>query len=678
MALQVEQLVYTSFPETGFQGVAGPQIPDHIQQNFAEVIVNQYWDAYSPPSVGYRAAYLQQLSSQDCLFGWLYNGGSDDLGRNGVPYFVCYYLSDTLDDAVLKLLFDCLERGPLSMPQSPTMPSTLETILIPDPCHYSPAQPGVTIPSGTRARCRLLLDQQQLLDFCIQEEPRPVEGSTASQSLPSPLVPFPKSAQSQQEAAPLAISAHKIALLIGVSTYGVGLHPLPSAVKDVDAMREVLEGAGGFDQVLTLLNPEPQAMAEAIEALFLDRSPEDFVLLYFSGYVGVLDAQGKVGLTTCCSRRGPQGYVVRSTVVTAEFINDVMRESASQHQALIFDGCFNADERANIRLSPQLRGTRRAVLLSSADLPREPQSTYTFFLVEGLKTGVADLNGDGAITLAEWHRYARSRMKQVSPASDAKMYGLGPVAKTRVALSPIGQPQFTYRRQVETCSRQGQVSAANRVVLNTLYPRLGLKLEEAAIIEAEVFRPHRNHQKKLQDYAIAFTQALQQGYPLTPYLYQQFERFQHQLGLTDANAISIEAELVRRHETLKEPTLALVICAEQSEQKINPILAKGYQWIKPLSHWVAVTVGLPLSISTRHHLARTQRTLVQWHYSVLNELKRLRPSTLILLCLGAGIGTVLFMTLFAQQQLVQRKQERMNPSLPRSERLLSGLKQIEK
>ncbi|MGF1602614.1 MAG: caspase domain-containing protein [Thermosynechococcaceae cyanobacterium] len=664
MALQVEQLVYTSFPETGFKGLAGSQIPTHVQQHFAEIIVNQYWDAYSPPSIGYRAVYLQQVSTQSCLFGWLYNRGSDDLGRDGVPYFLCYYLTHTLDDTDLTLIFDCLERGPLRMPETPNTSSDLDSIIIPDLCHYSPAQPGVIIPSGTQSRCRLLLDQQRLLDFYIQQEPQ-MEKPLVSKSL----VPFSKGARSQPVS--LSVPTRRTALLIGVSTYGVDLQPLPSAMGDVEAMREVLEDVGKFDGVQTLLNPDPQAMAEAIETLFLDRNPEDFVLLYFSGYMGVLDGEGKVGLTTSCSRRSTSGYVVRSTVVTAEFINDVMRESSSQHKTLIFDGCFDEAVQPTVCFAPQFRGAQRAVLLSSADLPREPHSTYTFFLVEGLKTGAADLNGDGRITLAEWHRYARWRMQQVSPASDAKMYSLGAVARAEVALAPIKQPGFKYRRQVEVCSHKSQVSVANRVVLDTLYQRLGLKLEEAAIIEAEVFRPHRNHQKKLQDYAIAYTQAIQQGYPLPSYLYQQFKQFQHQLGLTDNNIVPIEAELVHRAKMLQEPSRPLIAYPEVVHKRLRPVLTRGYQWMKPLADRVAMTIGLPLEIATRHTLNRFKQRFLQRIYGLPTELSRLHLSSLIFLCMG--MGTALLMTLLAQQQLADRRQERLNPHIPRAERSLSKL-----
>ncbi|HBK63538.1 MAG TPA: hypothetical protein DD000_08465, partial [Cyanobacteria bacterium UBA11166] len=71
----------------------------------------------------------------------------------------------------------------------------------------------------------------------------------------------------------------KVALLIGVSEYGYGLEPLPEAVKDISAMARVLESSemGGFDEVKTLIDPNPPAMREAIQAIFADLHKNDVV-----------------------------------------------------------------------------------------------------------------------------------------------------------------------------------------------------------------------------------------------------------------------------------------------------------------------------------------------------------------------------------------------------------------
>ena len=79
----------------------------------------------------------------------------------------------------------------------------------------------------------------------------------------------------------------KVALLIGVSEYEPGLNPLPSAVKDVEAMQQVLllPEIGEFAEtdVTLLKNPNRPTMEEAIETLFAGRQKDDLVLLFFSG-----------------------------------------------------------------------------------------------------------------------------------------------------------------------------------------------------------------------------------------------------------------------------------------------------------------------------------------------------------------------------------------------------------
>jgi uncharacterized caspase-like protein len=76
----------------------------------------------------------------------------------------------------------------------------------------------------------------------------------------------------------------KIALLIGVSEYEPGLNPLPSAVKDVEAMQQVLlrPDIGEFveSDITVLKNPERQKMEEEIEKLFVNRQKDDLVLLF--------------------------------------------------------------------------------------------------------------------------------------------------------------------------------------------------------------------------------------------------------------------------------------------------------------------------------------------------------------------------------------------------------------
>ena len=101
----------------------------------------------------------------------------------------------------------------------------------------------------------------------------------------------------------------KVALLIGVSEYEPGLNPLPAAVKDVEAMQQVLAHVelGGFAEadIIVLKNPLRQDMEEAIENLFAHRQKDDLLLLFFSGH-GIKDDTGRLYLATHTTRKTPR------------------------------------------------------------------------------------------------------------------------------------------------------------------------------------------------------------------------------------------------------------------------------------------------------------------------------------------------------------------------------------
>ncbi|HEY9660454.1 MAG TPA: caspase family protein, partial [Allocoleopsis sp.] len=196
---------------------------------------------------------------------------------------------------------------------------------------------------------------------------------------------------------------NKVALLIGVSQYEPGFSPLPSALQDVAAMRQVLENPeiGGFNEVQELLNPEPQAMQEQIEIFFQNRARDDLVLLFFSGH-GVKDERGRLYFATRITRKTERGELIKSTTVPASFIHDIMINSRIKRQIVILDCCFSGafatdmpfkgstNENISANIQEQLGAEGRAVLTSSSatqysfEQPEAALSVYTRYLVEGL------------------------------------------------------------------------------------------------------------------------------------------------------------------------------------------------------------------------------------------------------------------------------------------------------
>jgi predicted regulator of Ras-like GTPase activity (Roadblock/LC7/MglB family) len=170
MPLLVEQLIYTSFPKIGFKCLVSEQVPLAIQQAFCEQVVHNYWDTYNPPEVGYRAAYLCQISYNQVIFGWLYNDGADDFGRANIPYFIGYYLPETLNSFQLDKIFTCLETGPVNLIDRRYPPDSIENLLIPDFCLYEAPRRGVVISPEVRQESHSSLEKKILVNLFVMAE----------------------------------------------------------------------------------------------------------------------------------------------------------------------------------------------------------------------------------------------------------------------------------------------------------------------------------------------------------------------------------------------------------------------------------------------------------------------------------------------------------------------------
>ncbi|ODH02914.1 hypothetical protein A4S05_21890 [Nostoc sp. KVJ20] len=353
----------------------------------------------------------------------------------------------------------------------------------------------------------------------------------------------------------------KVALLIGVSEYGLGLNPLPVSVKDVQAIAKVLQHPemGGFAaaDIQKLENPDPQKMQEAIEGLFSDRRKEDLILLYFSGH-GIKDETGKLYLATSLTRKNPQGRLVKATAVPANFIHNVMSDSRSKRQVVILDCCFSgafaeglsAKDDGSVDIYTQLGGEGRVVLTSSTSTQYSFQqegdslSIYTRYVVEGIETGAADQDNDGVISIDELHEYAKKKVKEAAPAMQPEIYAVKEGFKIRLAKAPIGDPKLRYRQEVERFASRGVISAIGRNTLDLKRQSLRLSSEEATIIEAEVLEPYQEYQKRLQRYEQVLFEEINKQYPLNQDTQKELKAFQEALGLKDRDVEPIFARVV--------------------------------------------------------------------------------------------------------------------------------------
>ncbi len=354
----------------------------------------------------------------------------------------------------------------------------------------------------------------------------------------------------------------KLALLIGVSEYEPGLNPLPAAVKDLDAMQEVLlhPDIGGFaaTDVTLLKNPDRQVMEEAIYSLFAGRQRDDLLLFFFSGH-GIKDDNGTLYLATRGTRKAAQGDLIIPTAVSANFVHERMDCSRSKRQIVILDSCFSgafaegmsAKNDGAVDIRNQLGGEGRAVLTSSSstqysfEQEGEELSLYSRFLIEGIKTGEADLDGDEVVSIDELHEYASRKVREVKPELKPEIYAIREGYKIRLAKVPPGDPLKKYRKEVARFINRGEISFVGRKTLDVFSTRLGLKAATAEAIEDEVLEPCRNDfRKKLQQYEQVFRALSEREEPINERDHADLQNLQQILGLRNEDTVPIEARVV--------------------------------------------------------------------------------------------------------------------------------------
>ena len=243
----------------------------------------------------------------------------------------------------------------------------------------------------------------------------------------------------------------RVALIIASYEYqDPDLRQLVAPAQDAEALARVLEdpGIGGFE-VQSLLNEPSYKVNEAIEAFFTGRKRDDLLLLYFSGH-GVKDEDGQLYFSATNTRR----RLLRSTGVSANFVNDVMRYSRSRRQVLLLDCCYSgafargmvAKAGKDIGTKDRFAGRGRVVLTASDamqyafegdDVQGEgARSVFTRVLVHGLETGEADLDRDGHISLDELYEYVHDRVTDETPQQRPGKWDFGVQGKIIIARSP--------------------------------------------------------------------------------------------------------------------------------------------------------------------------------------------------------------------------------------------------
>ena len=243
----------------------------------------------------------------------------------------------------------------------------------------------------------------------------------------------------------------RIALIIATYQYeDTDLRQLVSPAHDAEALSQVLKDPtiGNFE-VQTLLNKPSYDVKIAIETFFSDRRRDELLLLYFSGH-GIKDEDGKLYFSTTDTKR----KLLRATAIEANFVNDVMQRSRSRRQVLLLDCCYSgafargmvAKADKNIGAREHFQGQGRVILTASDSMQysfegdqvegKGEPSVFTSSLVHGLKSGEADRDGDGRITLDELYDYVHDRVTDTKPEQRPTKWDFGVKGKIVIARNP--------------------------------------------------------------------------------------------------------------------------------------------------------------------------------------------------------------------------------------------------
>lgn len=251
----------------------------------------------------------------------------------------------------------------------------------------------------------------------------------------------------------------RYALVIATSAYrdDASLRQLRSPCRDAEAMAQVLANPelGGF-QVTTMINRPLQELKVSVQEFLTERKSDDTVLLYASSH-GLTNAENQLFFATTDTVKS----LLDATALEARWVRDRLEACRAGCQIIILDCCFSGsfldhkgDDDLNLAGRFPVQGRGRVVLTASrayeysfegnpTDGPTTEPSVFTAGLVQGVRSGDADRDGDGRISVEEAFLYASEQVRERGTPQTPQLFVHGGEGKIMLALSSrcvVGEP----------------------------------------------------------------------------------------------------------------------------------------------------------------------------------------------------------------------------------------------
>jgi tetratricopeptide (TPR) repeat protein len=245
------------------------------------------------------------------------------------------------------------------------------------------------------------------------------------------------------------------ALLIATGHYSDPRLPdLSSALVDAQGLKEVLADAqiGNFD-VTDCVDSPGQECRTRIEGFFAQASRDEQLLLYISGH-GVKDKEGKLYFGASDTNLD----FLRATGISAGFIHEVSGDNPSRRVVMIIDTCFSgafakgiikAGEQA-VNAGEHFNGGGRVVITASnayqyalaadSSATLSQPSLLSKHIIQGLRTGTADIDGDGHVTTEDLFKYVHTCVAAETEMQRPQRWTFGLERDLIVASNPLPRP----------------------------------------------------------------------------------------------------------------------------------------------------------------------------------------------------------------------------------------------
>lgn len=256
------------------------------------------------------------------------------------------------------------------------------------------------------------------------------------------------------QAAPDLPDERRLALIVATESYeDASLHRLRAPAHDAVDLREVLADpeVGGFE-VTPVIDGTAHEVRIAVGDFLADRGPDDLVLVVLSCH-GLVDLRRRLYFAA----RDTAKSRLAATGVGAQWLLEQLEDCRARRQVLVLDCCFSGafatgakgDEDLEIGKRFHGQGRGRVVLTASRDseysfegepVPGQavPGSVFTSALVAGIRSGAADLDQDGYISVDDAYGYAFDAVRASNAEQTPQRWFYGAEGTILLARSPAG------------------------------------------------------------------------------------------------------------------------------------------------------------------------------------------------------------------------------------------------